>query len=170
MQEFFTKAIVLDRADSGEADARVTLYTQARGRITARAKSVRKAGSKLAAHLQPLTAIDARIIEASGFQIVDALTTGKFQHTTALVQLMRLIKELTADDHRDDALWQRLTSTGLQGAGILKSLGLDPQHAACHECEEKNPRYFLASNLHYVCGRCIKTTGGREYSFELSTG
>lgn len=168
MQEFFTQALVLDRVDAGEADARVFLFTEARGRISARARSVRKITSKLAVHLQPYNIIEARILEHSGFQIVDALRIGRFKPTKNFTELCNLIRQMSAEGHPDAGIWAELKGGVLQGARILKRLGLDPEHARCHGCEAAQPAYFIPKDMQYLCASCMKTRGAGENYFLLS--
>ena len=62
MLELVTEAIVLDKEDVGEQDSRVFLYTKDFGKIGAKATSLRKITSKLAAHLEPLNYATVRLV------------------------------------------------------------------------------------------------------------
>lgn len=53
--------IVIKRADAGEADRLVTLFTREMGKITLKAKGVRKLTSKRAPHLELLTEVSCVI-------------------------------------------------------------------------------------------------------------
>lgn len=50
--DFTTRAVVINRAASGEGSARIFLYSESRGLVGAFAKSAREERSKLRAHLQ----------------------------------------------------------------------------------------------------------------------
>ena len=52
---FPTKAIILNRRDWREADRLVSVYTPDYGRLNLLARGARKAGSKLAPHLEPIS-------------------------------------------------------------------------------------------------------------------
>lgn len=56
-----TEAIVLKHIPFGEADRLVTLYTPQLGKVRAVAKGARRARSKLAGHLEPLTRVNTLI-------------------------------------------------------------------------------------------------------------
>ncbi len=171
MREYITEAVVLDREDIGEADARIFLYTKEFGKIAARAKSIRKITSKLASHLQPLTLITARLVEKNSFQIVDALALRDFKTMAptplALVEMidvLRLVREVTASEHPDARLWDLLSAGNLLGRAILKVLGFDPEHATCESCGAKLPSYFILQSASYLCKSCLpKIAAKREY-------
>ena len=101
MVEYFTEALVLDKEDSGDLDARIILYTEDLGKITAKAKSVKRITSKLNGHLEPLNFIQVRLVEKNGFQIVDALTianSANFKENPAvffrLLNFIKFFKEM----------------------------------------------------------------------------
>ncbi len=61
-----TEAIVLRSIKYGEADSVLTLYTQARGRVSAIAKGTRKSTSKLGGRLQPAMRVHLGLHEGRG--------------------------------------------------------------------------------------------------------
>src|SRR3989344_1490726 len=105
MLEFVSEAFVLGCEDLGEYDSRVHLYTKDFGKITARAKSLKKITSKLAGHLQPLNLVMARIMEKNGVQVLDALTLEKGKLSPYLADALFLIKELAAEGQQDFEIW-----------------------------------------------------------------
>ena len=67
------EAIVLATHNVGEADRFCILFTRERGKLTARARSVRKPGSKLGGHLLPLQHLKLQVREGSaGYVVSDA--------------------------------------------------------------------------------------------------
>lgn len=161
MREHITEAIVLDREGIGEADSRLVLYTEKFGRVFARATSARKIVSKLSAHLEPLTRLTVRLVEKRAafgngprFQVTDAVTRGRL---AVPLQLLRVVRELTPEGEGDPALWHALTHSAepVSFVAVLAALGFDPRHAACAECDEKNPAYFSLVNCRYVCRACV---------------
>lgn len=61
-----TEAIVLRSIRYGEADSVLTLYTQARGRVSAIAKGTRKSTSRLGGRLQPAVRVHLGLHEGRG--------------------------------------------------------------------------------------------------------
>ena len=162
MQETTTHALVLDIVQTGEHDARVTLYTEAAGKLVARAKSLYKPQSKLAAHLQPLTIAHVRLVEKKGMQIVDALALRRYgdvdKGATATVELLatlKLLTELTTAHQPDRELWGLIAGGKLVSSSLLKALGFDPEHARCDRCHGERPSHFLLRDTVYLCRDCF---------------
>lgn len=104
MAEYFTEALVLDKQDLGELDARVFLFTEKLGKVRAKITSARKITSKLSSHLEPLNWIKVRLVERKNdFQVADALRIGKFPDTE--IAGLELIKELGAENQPEPHLW-----------------------------------------------------------------
>ncbi len=167
MQEYSTLALVLDVVPTGEADARVFLFTEKLGRVAARAKSLRKISSKLASHVQPGMISRVRLGEKNGFQLTDALAkkslpaeggTPFSKGRREQIQILQMIKEYAQDYHPDAALWELVVSGQLASRQFLKVLGFDPEHARCHNCETPRPSYFIIKNTQYSCRNCVTNT------------
>jgi len=159
MNEFVTKAVVLDVFDQGEADLCVILYTQERGKIVAKAKSARKINSRLVAHLQPLTLTKVRLVNKKGYQVVDALQerkTLRVGEETKYLSLGKLIEALTNEEDPDPDLWNLLESGEIASQKVLTVLGFDVQHATCGHCQSQKPKHFLIKEMYYVCEGCFK--------------
>jgi len=178
MTEYFTEAIVLDRKESGEADCLLILYTQDLGKITAKAKSLRKITSKLNGHLQPLNLIKVRLIEKNampsgrqGFQAVDALSVNgrglkkEMAVFAKFLKVLDFIQEMTFELHPDYRLWTAMKKLFNHDGGknieekiiyrgLLKILGFDPQFADCALCRKKEARFFLKEDHLFFCGNC----------------
>lgn len=160
-------ALVLDVKQTGESDARVTLFTQSAGKIVARARSLYKSNGKLAGHLQTLTIAQVRLVEKKGIQIVDALSERKLMSATTapaeVVQLLsvaRLIDELTQPQQPDERLWELIESGQLLNRQLLGVLGFDPEHASCDRCQKTQPSHFALRETVYLCRECF----GRQRS------
>lgn len=161
MLEQVTEAIVLDKEWSGEAHARVHLFTKDWGRVVAKATSVRKITSKLSAHLEPLNIVTVRLIQKNHLpQAVDALRTGKLSFDA--FPGLRLVKELALEYERDHALWEivRYPAGGPPRyiQNILAVLGYDPQFASCAWCGQA-PAHFSFNALSFACGACLPGAG-----------
>ncbi len=162
MKEYFTKALVLDQENAGEADRRVFLYTEELGKVAARAKSARKITSKLAGHLEPMTFSDVRIIEKNGLQIVDALSFKKIKKSEVNLKFLRFIKEMTFEFQPDRHLWIIIKKIFHRGeksdsvpyGEILKIMGFDPKFATCQICQSRHVNYFFETEQIFLCKRC----------------
>lgn len=168
MTEHYTEALVLDKEELADFDSRVFLYSRDLGRVIAKATSVRKITSKLAAHLEPGNFIKARLVQSDSwrFQVADALKTDFLPKTADFINILNLVKELTAEGQADEELWDLLQLKNLSGAKFLKILGFDNKFALCQNCGAENPAQFLLKELEYSCIPCF-VKSGRPPSFAL---
>ncbi|MGE5426125.1 MAG: DNA repair protein RecO [Bacillota bacterium] len=67
-----TRAIILNRRDWREADRLVSVYTPDHGRLDLVVRGARKLGSKLAAHLEPLSLSRLLVVKGKGRDYVGA--------------------------------------------------------------------------------------------------
>lgn len=162
MREYVTQAFVLDSEPSGEYNARVFLFTKELGRITARARSLRKMGSKLAGHLQPLMISTVRLVEKNGFQVVDALRVDHPERSEGsnkkrdFIAVARLIREMTSENQPEPELWSLLQDGDILSKRFLKVMGFDPDHAVCHNCESRDSISFNLKDTLYFCKNCAR--------------
>jgi len=162
MTEYFTEALVLDAENSGELDKSIYLYTEKLGRITAKAKSIRKITSKLAAHLQPLNFVQVRLVEKNGFQVVDAIIFERAKPSQAALSLIQFIKEMTFEFQPDKKFWLlakkafREIKDGkkISYRPLIGALGFEPAFARCNLCGGKYPIYFSKTEQVFLCRRC----------------
>ncbi len=168
MFEWCIDGIVIDREDTGEADARLSLYTKEFGRISAKAKSIRKITSKLSAHLGLGDLARVRLIgkseDTEHLQLVDALRIRKLDLGG---ELLSFLKDITFDREPDEHLWEVLSAGGKGKQEILQVLGLDPALAWCTHCTNRPVNYFLVSSHSFACHGCILKTGRNEVSYEI---
>ncbi len=164
MQEYLSEAIVLDRLPNGDLNGRVIFLTKRFGKLTARARSIRKITSKLSAHLQPGNLVQVRMIEKNGLQVVDALK--KSQLGMDLSEL-RFLGEILSEAEPEFVIWEMLVGgTRLNGgqarlpAGqgfswneILKILGWDPNFASCGLCSG-DAGVFHPRTQEFFCRNC----------------
>lgn len=158
MKEFSTQAIVLDKEDLGEADARVFLYSPDYGKIVGKIKSSKKIISKLNAHLEPFNLVTARVIDR-GPQIVDALLIEKLKPSWPLAKLLNFIKEISLEGQVDYHFWSLIKKSLVSGKinyqQLLASQGFDPQFAVCHNCQKDNPSLFYFNDHSFWCKSCV---------------
>ena len=70
-----TEAIVLRRADLGEADRLLTIFTPERGKLRVVAKGARKVGSRKGGHVELFTRSNLLIAKARELDIVSQAET-----------------------------------------------------------------------------------------------
>lgn len=165
MREYFTEALVLDKEDLGEADSRIFLLTENMGKITAKAKSVRKITSKLAGHLEPLNFVKIRLVAGKDYQAVDALRFDRL--APSALPVMRLVKEIAMEGQPDPLLWQGFKAGRLSPEEVLRIAGFDPQFAVCRGCQSGRPDNFLLNMADYACSSCLPQFAGTEKFFRL---
>ncbi|OGY63071.1 MAG: DNA repair protein RecO [Candidatus Harrisonbacteria bacterium RIFCSPHIGHO2_01_FULL_44_13] len=171
MYECCTEAIVLDKEDLGEADARVFLFTKSLGKVVAKVKSAKKITSKLSSHLEPLNLITVRLVEKNGFQVVDVLSNRKLPQSE--LHILNMVNQLSAENQQDLELWSVLTgSIDLRPVDfqkqILSALGFDPKFASCQNCDRPRPDYFSLLDTSYLCQICALKSGVRQNCFKLN--
>src|SRR2546423_4055539 len=113
---YSTEAVVLRSIRLGEADRVLHLYTEARGRVGAVAKGIRKTMSRFGARLEPLSHVDLLLHQGSG----------ELQTVTG-VELIRSHHCAREDRYR--------LGVGLVGAEAMLRLFTE---------QEQNPRAFQA--------------------------
>lgn len=168
MKEYFTEALVLDKIENKEADGMVIFYSFDLGKVSARARSVKKITSKLSAHLEPLNFVNVRLIEKNGFQVADALTVNRQPELRSdpeilakFLRIIQFIKTTTFElqpDHRLYFAIKKIMFAEYDERQIcrllLKILGFDPEFAACHFCDKKETEYFLKEDCIFLCRQC----------------
>lgn len=177
MKEYFTEAFILDVQEIGECDSLITFYTRDFGKITAKAKSIKKIISKSAGHLQPLNFVNIRLIEKNtlpagrqSFQIIDALTSENcaklkinIDSFVKFLNIAKFIKDATFEHYPDYRFWLAIKKVmGLDVIkneiiiyrGLLKILGFDPEFADCVACELKEITFFFKNDHCFLCKKC----------------
>lgn len=108
-------AIILKSYDVGEADRYCILLTKERGRIAARARSVRKLGSKMGGSLLPLQQCALQLREGSaGYMITDAQrveTTNDVIDSDAFASAQQGIELLLNTVHDEEPMEDLFKST-----------------------------------------------------------
>lgn len=179
MLEVTTEAIVLDKEDLGEQDSRVFLYTKDFGKISAKATSLRKITSKLAAHLEPFNYISARLIskgdffDGKGFQLADALLIDSAKELKSDINFLRqalevfnLFKKSIPDGVPDLDLWKALEDLRLKKISLdllsgLKMLGFDAEFSSCELCNKTKPEFFYPKDNFFLCRPCKFSLAGQ---------
>ncbi|MBI4160102.1 recombination protein O N-terminal domain-containing protein [Candidatus Wolfebacteria bacterium] len=167
-----TTGIVLATAPAGEFDTIVSLFTEAQGKIEARATSSRKITSKLAGHLQPLHIVRIRLTHKNGFRAADALTIRIAPKTTRALELLDFINTMAAPLSPDRKLWLAVKKA-LEYPNnpacyplLLTALGFDMRFAECG-CGSKQVKYFSRESHGFRCARCALGLPQKENLVEI---
>lgn len=112
---FHTKGIVLQVRSSGEADRRVSLYTDKHGKLELFVKSARMLKSKLSPHLEPLTLVDCYIVRGRLDHLAGIERADRFLHLRNSLKLLgqaawaaEIIDRLTKTDLPDKRIFNLL--------------------------------------------------------------
>ena len=115
MLEYETKAIVLSKKTVGDADGRVSLYTEELGKIDTIAKGLKKTTAKLSHHLEPLNLIQCSIVSANNKHLTSALTINSFsnirKNEAALFVALKnsdILNQFISNPEPDKVLWKKL--------------------------------------------------------------
>lgn len=183
MFEVITEAIVLDKEDLREQDQRVYLYTKDLGKVIAKTVSTRKILSKLAAHLEPLNVVTARLVsrgdgsEAKGMMLVDALSSDNAatlkkdpQKLSQAIRVCALIHQSIPVGVPDEDLWNflqnlRSGSRDITFDSALHALGFKAQFARCQTCDRTQPEYFVPGDNFFICTACTFNARTAEVDF-----
>ena len=157
MQEYVSEAIVLKKQPLGDCDNRYSLFTRRFGKMTAKAKSARKITSKLAGHLEPGNVIRVRLIEKNGLQIADALKEARLDIS---LEDCALLSDLLPEGEAEPALWAHCRAGSFVQRDILRTLGWDPEYAACATCGEPEVFLFYIPSQEFFCRRHASKLNG----------
>ena len=182
MTEYYTEAFVLDKSDFREHDGMVRLYTEELGKISARARGLKKILSKSSAHLEPFNVVRIRLMHMKSgyFQIIDVLPHHEVsvrnkkksaRHCGVLLAMAEFIDRMTRELHPDQYLWhmiKRLAEVEVDKATmhrfLLKAFGFDPQYATCNACACASVAHFLHDDHGFYCAECASKTGANAVS------
>jgi DNA repair protein RecO (recombination protein O) len=193
-ETFNTKALVLNRFIYREYDSRVTVYTVEFGKIDLLARGTQRVGSKLAAHIEPLSLIDLMIVKGKntdyiGSSIIsDAYANIKSDLDklpaagTALAAFNRLVKHEVKDEELLHLLLEFLEildqkpkqADWLLAAWSLKfltALGYQPELYQCLSCKQKlepNSNHFSVMKGGIFCANCARAEQNLEMIDESS--
>jgi len=185
---FSTTAIVLNRENIRADHSQLTLFTKNLGKIEAIAKSLRKARSKLAAHIEPITKTEIFIVRGRHFYILAGSVPvdryagihsdlSKLHAAGALCQLIDACSPFEVSDTREQSLLE--DSLGLIDKAALNQrqqnflvhcfawqlinlLGFRPDIITCIFCKDKlngEPLLFSARHGATAHQRCLRGNG-----------
>lgn len=182
MTEQYTEAFVLDKEDFREHDGMVHLYTEELGKVSARARGLKKILSKSSGHLEPFNFVRVRLMRMrSGyFQIIDALPHHEvsvrekkkgIRQCEMLFSMARFIDRMTCELHPDQYAWHTIKRLVEADADmrtayrlLLRAFGFDPQYAACVACRCADVSHFLYDDHEFYCAQCASKIGTNTVS------
>ncbi len=122
---------MVKKSDIGEHDQLAVLYTQDFGKISAIAKSVAKAGSKQASHLDVLNLIDFSLVEGNGHPIITSALSvnshrfikGSLLSLALSSFLLEVIDKAIYNNDPDNNLWNFFVKSFDYLNSVSESLG-----------------------------------------------
>jgi hypothetical protein len=159
MIEYATEAIVLQKEPTQEFDAFYTLFTRDLGRLSVKAKSVRKPTSKLAAHLEPGLMTRVRLVgrgvgvaRHAGFWVADSLSE---ERLFTDFDFLDFVAKNTLEFQSDAELWEFLAKGTPDRSVFLRLMGLGGG-GPCGECGLRPPSFLHEANHVLLCEVCSR--------------
>ncbi|MAF20650.1 MAG: DNA repair protein RecO [Parcubacteria group bacterium] len=157
-----TQGIIIKKANLGEADRLLTIYTEDFGKILVKAKSVRKNQAKLKGHLELFLHNHLMIAPGRGLDIITGAETIEgfsylhqdLSSLAASYYLSELIDKLISDSEKDINIWPLLLNS-LQEFNrpnqpiktIINNFENRLLEFLGYGCEQKDPVCFIESFL-----------------------
>jgi DNA repair protein RecO (recombination protein O) len=184
-----TEAIILRRADFGEADKVLTIYTPERGKVRVLAKGVARPTSKMGGHLETFTCSQLQVARGRNLDIVTQCETAHSFHliredlerTTMAFHVAEIMEHLAGEHIQNTPTYNLLLATlqRLDGEDspdmavrffemqLLEHMGYRPELRRCLRCQDQvRPvvNYFSPGAGGVLCPDCGRTSGGLEVS------
>lgn len=182
MANYKTEGVVLKSIKLGEADKIITIYSSARGKISAVAKGIRKTKSKFGARLEPFSHVSLLLYDGRNLDIVTQVELissfqeirqdfDKVVYGSAMLDLLDKISPL---EEKDDKVFELILSSleTLSGASrnvplllaafdlkLMSVAGFRPHLANCVICSEatssfKGQAIFSCEWGGVLCEKC----------------
>lgn len=195
-----TKGIFLKKEDRGEADQVFTLFTENFGKISVRAKAIRKITSKLRSGADVFYFSEIEFIQAKHYKILtDAVLIDRFKYLRqsperlkAAYKIADAVDCLVDEGDGDEKIWHLLTQTLRAWGGsdppsfwegqtlpyffwnLCSLLGYGPELYNCACCGKKllpETLFFVPQEGGVVCWQCCKKKNlTSELGCEVSVG
>jgi len=177
MPMYNVSAIIIKKHKYHEADRLLTVFGRGSGKMTVRAKGVRRAQSKLAGHLETFSFTELHLAEGKTFDTVTGAVVKEMfsnlradlDRVQAAFYAIELLDKVTPDGYKDSALFD-LTLAYLRevdtiqqeklhvlehgfAVKLLYHLGFGPAIAECAECGEKITQhiFFAPTSFEFYC-------------------
>ena len=182
-ESFSDKAIILRRVNVGEADRILSILTESHGKISVRAKSVRKLTSKLAGAVEPFCYSELHLVQGkkyatlAGAKIINMYARARedFEKLTLSCEFIEVVErnlhdglahkevfgllknslEFLDSNNQLSIINHKLRSYFI--LNFLKNLGYEPQLGICAHCHEKieaGRQLFSFAHGGLLCGKC----------------
>jgi len=176
-----TEAIVLKRANLGEADNIITLYTPNLGKIRAVAKGSRRPKSKVGGHLDLLTQSSMLLAQGQNLDVITQCQTiqsflplrSDLWRTSCAIYLAELVDQFTPEHVENYPVYKLLQNALLWlcearnkelvlrhfELHLLSLLGYQPELYQCLVCRSKlapEKNFFSASGGGVLCNNCVR--------------
>jgi DNA repair protein RecO (recombination protein O) len=176
---YTTPAIVLRQRKLGDADKIVTLYTARFGKVDAVAKGVRKARSRMAGHVEPLTQANFQLAKGKSLDVVTQVETVEsfrslrddLDRLSRALYACELLDKFTEPREEHADLYRLLLDTlhrietrddydtpvRFYEMALLDVLGYRPELEECVTCRrrlEPVTNYWTAAGGGVVCPAC----------------
>ena len=114
-----TEAVVIKRTNYADADRFVTFFSSTLGKISARARGVRKMNSRKRSSLEPMNHVKIHLIKSNyGYLITESVLVESFSDTkttlprlTQAMQLLEIVDNLTAEEEDHPGIYRELLKT-----------------------------------------------------------
>ena len=156
MFEITTKGIILDKEPARDYDGVLTIYTEKLGKVIARAKSLRKITSKLAAHTEIGMLSEVRLVSRNSFMTQSGLRLADSLLSRQLFSdfyFLELVKELTLEFHEGRDLWQFLISGNPDRNELLRLSGFGVAAKTCNYCRNQAVLFYNIDQV-FLCLLC----------------
>jgi DNA repair protein RecO (recombination protein O) len=168
---FKVEALVLKATPLGEAGRLVTLYTQSMGKLRCVARGVRRPGSKLAGHLEPLTHTELLVARGRTLDVISQAQALRcfvgvrqdLGRTARAIYCTELVDAFTPDEEPSAAIFTLLLE-------VLRWIEDGEQELALRYFEVRLLEHLGYAPELYRCVQCTKEVTPGDHSFSTSSG
>jgi len=171
------QGVVLRTHKLGEADRIVTIFTQARGKVRAVAKGVRKTGSRFGSRLEPTSHVALQLYEGRNLDVITQAESidvfrplrERYDVLTHAIAMLEVVDQVAQDRERNNALYRMLVGALrtlserpaplVTPAFLWKLLsleGFEPIVDQCASCGSPAVVSFDLGEGGAMCGRCTE--------------
>jgi DNA repair protein RecO (recombination protein O) len=179
-ETFSTKAIIIKREPYREHDSRVLVYSQKKGKLDLVARGTSRQGSKLVAHIEPLSLVNIMVVKGKQKDYLgSAIVIDSFSDIKSNLESVRSVGETVAifnrliyGEHEDEKIFNLIHDYLLSARNnlndslwisscfllkLLAFLGYHPELYFCSNCQKKlepGKNHFVPERGKIVCSNC----------------
>lgn len=164
MQEYITKAIVLNVRKRGEQDKEISFFSERLGKLRAVLVSGHKITSKFSPHCDVLDYVTLRAVYKNRHTVTDIIAEKKYAPTFSPITMRRVfllahfLDKNLPDEAPDDDLWRKIIHDFERGdilfSEYLSHLGYGGTHATCARCGTQSLWAFSFAGQEFLCKTC----------------